>query len=539
MKSRERLPVPSKPEGTAADRAEFDEATYLELYPDVAQAVAEGRHVDGWDHWKRLGQSEGRIGAIPKDFDELQYLDVNPDVLEAVLRGQCPSGLFHWAHFGKKEGRVSAPQESLPANWDEARYLRLNEDISRTVRDGAFASGYEHWSRLGRYEGRAGAGQCQTSTMPPNVLKGTPPGINFFAFDQTATGLGAAARGYRAALEQLWPVYAVDIPWDLTKIQERPAVRPPFAINLVHLNPDALPTFLRHYGPTVLPSRYTVGIWVWEMHAGYASWHGLSRLFNEIWTPSTYSAAAIRGVSAAPVHVVPHVVDCLPATHAVSRGEFGLTDNAFLFLYVFDLASGFDRKNPLALVRAFRKAFGERRDVQLLLKCHHDEAERPAFELLARVVSNSANIRLLKGTLPEDQIHGLLRCCDCFVSPHRSEGFGLNIANSMYYGKPVIATGYSGNMDFTTPTNSFLIDYDLVAIPRETGHYRAHYVWADPSEDHLAALLATVVASPEERSRRAELGRQTIQRHFSIAVVRARLGELLCSAGLQLPASNE
>jgi glycosyltransferase involved in cell wall biosynthesis len=254
---------------------------------------------------------------------------------------------------------------------------------------------------------------------------------------------------------------------------------------------------------------------VWELHAGYAQWNIQADPFNEIWTPSTYSADSIRPVSKTPVYVIPHVVDKLPAPDAVQSDS----RRAFTFLYIFDLASTFERKNPLALVRAFRKAFGNRQDVQLTLKYHHSEFDSPATALLERVTKAAPNIRTLNQTLPEKQVYELLRSCDCFVSPHRSEGFGLNLAAAMYYGKPVIATGYSGNMDFTTPENAFLIDYDLVAVKQQTGAYKAGYVWAEPSEDHLAALLRTVVESPGQARERGERGRRTIQERFSVKAV--------------------
>jgi glycosyltransferase involved in cell wall biosynthesis len=199
----------------------------------------------------------------------------------------------------------------------------------------------------------------------------------------------------------------------------------------------------------------------------------------------------------------------LPDTTASNDG------GPFQFLYIFDIASTFERKNPLALVRAFRKAFGNRQDVELVLKYHHADFDSPAVALLERAAKAAPTIRTIKQTLPEDQLYALLRSCDCFVSPHRSEGFGLNIAAAMYYGKPVVATGYSGNMDFTTPENSFLIDYDLVAVDQQTGAYKAGYVWAEPSEDHLAALLSTVATAPDEARERGERGRRTIQERFS------------------------
>jgi len=462
------------------------------------------------------------------DFDELTYLDLNPDVLGAVLNGQVPSGYDHWTHFGAKERRAVRPPQNIPSDWNEQQYLRMNPDVSHSVRVGAFTSGHDHWIRSGRYEGRLGGGQPWPTTSLQKALASASAGVNMFAFRGTGIGLGTAAKGYAAALRPLLPLHEITIPWNLKGVENTKIGAPPHAINLVHMNPDVLPLFLGRYGQDVLPAHFNVAIWVWELHAGYAQWNGQGSLFNEIWTPSTYSANAIQPVSNTPVFVIPHVVDELPAPDAVQPDGRG----AFQFLYIFDIASTFERKNPLALVRAFRKAFGNRQDVQLILKYHHSEFDAPAAALLERVTKASPNIRTMSQTLPEEQVYSLLRSCDCFVSPHRSEGFGLNLAAAMYYGKPVIATGYSGNMDFTTAENAFLIDYDLVAVQQETGAYKAGYVWAEPSEDHLAALLRTVVAEPGEARERGERGRRTIQERHSVKAVSEIIRQRLTAWGL-------
>jgi glycosyltransferase involved in cell wall biosynthesis len=506
---------------------EFDEATYLELNPDVAQAVGAGMFASGRAHWNAHGRAEGRV--VARDFDELTYLDLNPDVLRAVLNGQCQSGYAHWIQRGSVEGRSLQPAEGMPSGWSESRYLRLNPDVASVVQVGAFASGYEHWTRLGCYEGRPGGGPpCQKTTIR-DALSSASAGFNMFAFHGTKIGLGAAARGYATALRPILPLREIAIPWNLG-LEDIVIGQPQHAINLVHMNPDVLPIFLGRYGRDLLPGRYNVAIWVWELHAGYAPWHAQSRLFNEIWTPSTYSANAIRPVSEVPVYVIPHVVDEMPTLGAGQKEDHGV----FVFLYIFDMASTFERKNPLALVRAFRKAFGSRQDVQLILKYHHSECDSAATKLLERLAQTTPNIRTINETLSEEQVCGLLCSCDCFVSPHRSEGFGLNIAAAMYFGKPVIATGYSGNMDFTTPENAFLIDYDLVAVQRETGAYKTNYVWAEPSEDHLAALLRTVVDSPDEARRRAERGRLTIQERYSVKAISETIRHRLTAWGLKL-----
>jgi glycosyltransferase involved in cell wall biosynthesis len=517
---RSEIPAAEAPEGqgaeenhSAGDPACCAEALDVGPNPDAAQAAGSGVYAS-------------RV-ASPA-FDELTYLDLNPDVLQAVLDGHCRSGYYHWIHCGLAEGRAVRPAEGLPTGWNEARYLRLNPDVASAVQGATFVSGYEHWTQCGYYEGRPGGDARFLKTTVRDALSSASAGFNMFAFHGTNIGLGTAATGYAAALRPILPVHEVTVPWNLMGPEEKKIGSPPHAINLVHMNPDVLALFLRRYGQDLLPARYNIGVWVWELHAGYARWHAQSRFFNEIWTPSTYSAIAIRPVSTVPVYVIPHVVDGLPAPVAAQKKEPG----AFVFLYVFDLASTFERKNPLTLVRAFRKAFGSRRDVQLILKYHHSEFDSAATKLLERLTHTAPNIRTIDQTLTEEQVYSLLRSCDCFVSPHRCEGFGLNIAAAMYYGKPVIATGYSGNMDFTTPENAFLIDYDLVSVQRQTGAYKANYVWAEPSEDHLAALLRTVVDSPGEALRRAERGRQTIQERYSVKAVSETIRQRLTAWGL-------
>ena len=324
---------------------EFDEAGYLERNPDVAQAVEAGAFASGWAHWKAHGRAEGRV--VTRDFDELTYLDLNPDVLQAVLSGQCQSGYAHWIQRGSVEGRSLQPAEGMPSGWNEARYLRLNPDVAPGVQAGVFVSGYEHWTRQGCYEGRPGGGQPRTLTSVQDALASACTGINMFAFRGTGTGigLGTAAAGYAAALRPILPLHEVTIPWNMGSLADTEIGSLPHAFNLLHMNPDVLPIFLGRYGRDLLPGRYNVAIWVWELHAGYAQWHAQSQFFNEIWIPSTYSANAIRPVSTAPVYVIPHVVDALPTPDATQKEDHG----AFVFLYIFDTASTFERKNPLAV----------------------------------------------------------------------------------------------------------------------------------------------------------------------------------------------
>jgi len=473
------------------------------------------------------------------DFDELAYLECNPDVRTAVLQGAVSSGQQHWLEHGRAEGRVfakSALDASLfPPQWDELRYLRQNPDVAGAVRAGTFSSGYDHWMKHGANEARTGGDTVFQKAPIGAVLSQNTPGVNYFGFHSTAIGLGSVARAYAHLLRELSPnLTAIDVPWDLPAAGTvaEVAAESLYAANIIHLNPDVLPMFLHRYGARVLLNRYNIGCWVWELYSAYPAWHRYSRMFHEIWVPSEFVASAMRPVSAAPVTTVRYVVDGFPAAASTSRDEFGFPHDAFVFLYVFDAASMIERKNPLALIRAFRNAFGDRRDVLLVLKYHHGDNDRHAVELIERLAAAGPNIRTISETLGEERLYSLFQLCDCFVSPHRSEGFGLNIAIAMYYGKPVIATGYSGNLEFTNEENSFLIEYDLVTLSYDVGPYSKGYGWAQPSTDHLTVLMQGVVASPGEARRRAAIGQATIRNRFSQEAVKRDIGSRLWKAGL-------
>jgi glycosyltransferase involved in cell wall biosynthesis len=357
-------------------------------------------------------------------------------------------------------------------------------------------------------------------------------GFNCFGYETAPTGLGSAARGYADALRTLTanvsrtdvPVWGVETP---PVVPEERSTSNPFACNLILQNPDVLALFLQHYGLATLKNRINIAGWVWELHSGYPEWSRLTRLFHEIWVPSTFVADALRPISTVPVAVVPYPVDRLPETRVLTRASLGLPETALIFLYVFDLGSTTGRKNPLALLRAFRDAFGARADVRLVLKYHNTENDPAGAATLERLASGLPNVHLISHTMATDEVYGLIQLADCFVSPHRSEGFGLNIATAMYYGKPVIVTGYSGNMDFTTPQTAFLIDYDVVAVGQGHPHYRPNYGWAEPSPAHLQALLLRVFEHPDFAQRVGAAGQHIIRSRFSMEAVASSIRERL------------
>jgi glycosyltransferase involved in cell wall biosynthesis len=509
----------------------FDEASYLALNLDVAAAVQRGELPSAREHWELHGQREGRLGAAPAvdDFDELSYLLRYPDVLFAYRQGGCHSGREHWVRHGGAERRDgSRDVHAAPEEFDEGTYLRANPDIDAVIRAGGLRNGYQHWLQSGRDEWRPGSPQARRKPSGDNGgWRSRPFGANYYGFASAISGLGSATRGYVDALSRLsCPTHVIEVPqWG----QSAPADAStgeagPYRFNFIHQNADMMPLWAARYSRQAVHGRYNIGLWVWELHAGYASAHTASLLLDEIWAPTEFVASALRNCVAAPVFVVPYAVDVPVASATTTREDFGLPANDYLFLYAFDLSSGFARKNPLAVLQAFRQAFRPDEPVKLLLKYTRGEHDRRAADLIEVLSAATPNVRTMAGPLPESQMLSLYAVCDCFVSPHRSEGFGLAIATAMAFGKPTVATGYSGNLQFMTESNSYLVDYRLVAVGPGNAPYHADYAWAEPDTAHMAALLRQVYDNREESRRRGEAGRKTITNDYAADAIASLMG---------------
>jgi hypothetical protein len=189
--------------------------------------------------------------------------------------------------------------------------------------------------------------------------------------------------------------------------------------------------------------------------------------------------------------------------NVLPRSHFGLSKAAFVFLFIFDYMSVAQRKNPFGLVEAFRKAFRKKDDVMLVLKSVHSERHPEDANELTDLCKDH-NIRIMDGVLSRKEVTSLIRAADCYASLHRSEGFGLTLAEAMSFEKPVIATGFSGNMEFMNPANSYLVKYQLTDINEDYGPYRGG-VWADPDVDHAAELMRYIY---KNRGAAIEVGRR-------------------------------
>ena len=299
----------------------------------------------------------------------------------------------------------------------------------------------------------------------------------------------------------------------------------PYAINLACINFKDYYARVSGAPPETFKDRYTIAYWVWELERMPAISPANFDLMHEVWTCSTFSQRSIAAATDKPVNVVPQPIIVRPRAYA-NRQLFGLPPHRYIVLFMFDPNSSIARKNPFAVIEAFRKAFGksDADDAPLLvLKTHRSsEVSNPTY--LTRLEEELASVGgfLIDDYFKHQMLTDLIAVCDCYISLHRSEGFGLTIAEAMALGKPTIATAYSGNMDFMTPENSYGVKYTMREIipedhmyqPRFAQHYLPGNCWAEPSIDHAAELLNNVKYQPELASAIGQRARASITAQF-------------------------
>lgn len=245
-----------------------------------------------------------------------------------------------------------------------------------------------------------------------------------------------------------------------------------------------------------------VGYWVWETEELPARFKDGERLFDEIWTPSRFSADAIAKTVSCPVRVLPHTLDFPALDRArANRARYGLPETGLLFGFAFDPLSVLERKNVRGLLRAFDAAFREDDDCYLVFKVNGNVQGHFDYEML-RARAERGRVLFFEGTLARDETYGFMKSLDAYVSLHRAEGFGLTCAEAMALGLPVVASGYSGNLEFMDKDNSLLVPTRVVETERAWGAYPAGSRWGDP--DHEAAVDA--LRSLKDASRRLALG---------------------------------
>jgi glycosyltransferase involved in cell wall biosynthesis len=343
----------------------------------------------------------------------------------------------------------------------------------------------------------------------------TAVGVTVVGYFEDQTGVAQAAHAGAAACE------AVGLA--IRRIDARPT-KPPVAtepVNLLYVNADQVPVVSALLGQAFFRDRYTIAVWHWELEELPEEYLSSFQHLDEVWAPSQFVMRSIAAKSPIPVVHMPNAVT-VPVAPTPSRSSLGLPEDKFLFLVMYDMLSVQERKNPLGAIEAFSRAFPDPQHVRLVVKINHGSS---CPTDLTRVREHSAGIpgiMLLDRTLSRRQVYDLQAVCDAYVSLHRSEGWGLNLCESMLIGKPVIATNWSGNVDYMDHRNSCPVDYTLVPLRADFGPYRKGNRWADPDLDQAAYYMKSLVADPTRCRAIGERAKQTISSEYSALAVGRR-----------------
>jgi glycosyltransferase involved in cell wall biosynthesis len=325
-------------------------------------------------------------------------------------------------------------------------------------------------------------------------------GVNIYGYVFAESGTGEHTRLLVSAIHDTGVDYSV-IPFTTILSRQESGFedfgsgKPEFDINIIGVNADQMDVFVEHFGRSALEGRYNIALWAWEIE-DFPDWMAERALYlDEIWANSSFSANAIAKKVDIPVYPFPLPIRT-PNPPARSRHDLGLPEG-FLYMFCFDLDSIFERKNPVAVVDAFKLAFPSPVGTFLLIKSINGDRHPEQVESLKNAIGGRTDILYWDGYLaPEDQ-EALFAACDAYVSLHRAEGFGLTLAEAMALGRPVIATGYSGNLDFMNEGNSFLVSTRSVKIGAGNDPYPPDAIWAEPDVEYAAGLMQIVRDRPD------------------------------------------
>jgi glycosyltransferase involved in cell wall biosynthesis len=298
-------------------------------------------------------------------------------------------------------------------------------------------------------------------------------------------------------------------------------------VSIFVLNGDERAPVFGRLGAELDGSGYKIVYPAWELPRYPEVWARELEHYDEVWGFSRYTRDALAGSVRRPVHHMPLACQPVLGRHHARR-HFGISESAYVFVFFFDLTSYVERKNPFALLSAFAKVREARpfADLQLAVKVTGAQRDPAGYgRFLEALEPVRRSTVLIDRVLGDDEVKSLVRAGDAFVSLHRAEGFGLGLAEAMYFGKPVVATGYSGNMDFTTPEVARLVSYRLVPVGEGQYPHGAGQVWAEPDVDEAAAHMLRLLDDPAAGRALGARASAHVRTHFSL-----RAAGLRCAA---------
>lgn len=360
-------------------------------------------------------------------------------------------------------------------------------------------------------------------------------GVNLIGNICAESGLGQSCRLVASALdktgfplsiykyEQLGAEGQGDHSWENRLSKELP-----YDVNLIHINPHELGLAFIQQDASVWNYRYNIGYWLWELEEFPDEWIPCFQCLDEIWAPSEFICNSIRKKTTLPVRCMPYYVDVHIGT-IYERKHFGIPEDKFLYLMMYDQSSCMERKNPIGVLNAFKMAFEkENENVGLVIKINNPTPE--SRKQIRSVLDGYTNVYLIEETLSRDEVNSLTKCVDVVVSLHRAEGFGLVLAEAMLLGTPTVATNWSSNTEFMNENVACMVDYELITIEKDMPPFKAGNRWADANLDQAAGYMKKLYEDKEYyemiRKNAKEYAKEKLGMNQAAGRIRERLKEI-------------
>ncbi|MEO1043414.1 MAG: glycosyltransferase [Pseudomonadota bacterium] len=459
---------------------------------------AYGRHTNGTPILDVMRQVYRRVHPVPQEDDFNSLFAFEPSFYNEKAE-----------RLVEQEGLITRLMHEI---WSSRQDLKDHFDLNRTADRSAFIEWFasqapqEHqlpeplFDFLPRPEQESG----QTSYAAGPVDHTRDESVLLCGYLKTESGVGQGARSLRHALETAGiathTLTLMPAEFDNTvQAERRDPTKSRDRVAIINANADrTLDVVTRHRKK--LEGQYRIGYWAWELPKFPDAWLPAIECVHEIWCPSAFVTNAVSAMTSKPVRTIPHAVEPGNGDGSHARRRLDIGDDTRVVLTTFDTRSFLARKNPAGALEAFKRAFPAPKtdDVVFVMKSH-GPADSAEAKRLFTDMAQSDNIISLHGVIEPDALNDLYAAADVFLSLHRSEGFGLSLARSMVEGKPVIATGWSGNIDYMTTDNSRLVEYELADVPPSAYPFAEGQIWAEPSIDHAAMLLRQLIDDPEAR----------------------------------------
>lgn len=361
-------------------------------------------------------------------------------------------------------------------------------------------------------------------------------GVNLIGPLKSATGLGQSFR----LLEAVWQ--EMDIPYAIypfegntdnfeadEEYRNRIVDELKYSINIWHVNPAEFYETYQRFGRNGFDGHYNIAFWLWEVEDFPKEWTMAINLLDEIWTPAEFISRTIRKITDKPVYTVPYAVTAEADSVKYDRKYFGLPEDKFLYLMMYDTFSIKERKNPEGVVKAFKEAFSEKReDVGLVMKVN--SADEEEWNYINELIKPYNNVYFVDRNLSKIEVNSLVADVDVFVSLHRAEGFGLVMAEAMLNHTTCISTNWSANTEFMNEEVACMVDYEMITLDKFIPPYKKGYKWAEPGVHQAAEYMKKLADDKDSCKTMSESAysyvKDKLSKEKAIRIMKDRIGQI-------------